>query len=908
MTEGGRGHDAASGTRLLGEAEVLPPARVALHQALSSIGPIHPDHSSSSSSSGTTTSGGTIRKEGVAGVDGGFVLRQVLSAGECAALRAAIHALHSHAGQTPGESSTDTSTSLASTPSSTTTTTTTTTDDDVAKPRRDSQHHVPCRVPPATLQGLCRRLRQYFPQRVGPMNDGSIRESGHEISPFLRCYYYRQGDASTPHYDRSYVEYTHGPQQDSGDAGTGTDGTRAAGATRSPGARRGKIEYFSAYTLLFYLNDDFTGGHTTFFHTPPPEALTRSRLTLADPGDRQRLTVTGSVQPSLGDALVFPHGNYPGAHPNVFHEGSVLQQGCKYLLRTDIVFVPSATAHGPKGMAGSDSVAMQALEQEAMQGIESLLQQAVVQVCGERFQHSVGGTLRRLVRAEDGPTSRGAEYSCDIAIKLYHTLCQQQQQGGGGQGTGEAGNKGTQGGKSKVKKSKEERKRERKLKRKNHGAPLVPTEPSLVPVTSDYGITRHMDATGIAQAIIDAVPSQGLEKTISYISLSTGPNPLIHLTSTLYAQRLRRQGYVPCAQCPRWVRAEGSGIEWHMKSAHQVQHHQEAYEASVRSHNAVSIYQPSPVLSALLGADGAGQGGAGDARLDPEDMKRAQTNPAVLQRMIAAGKVKALHPGLEACRGGDLSALRQQIEMYGWDPRHPLASDRHGSNALLWAAGGGHVDCVRYLVQELHMPVWQAQQHRRGYDGRTALHWAARNGHVEVARYLLTLKPTGADNNDNDNDDDVDMDIVDVPSTDGTTPFHLAIWQNQREMCDLLLSHGANPLHVNSYGCNAAMWAAQGPHTDVDTFIYLQGLGVHFDGINHNGQGCLHKAAQRGKEDVCRWLLEEAGIRDPRHFAANADELSTPSRLALYAGHTRLSEWLAQRERQVHESSTPVGQ
>ena len=40
--------------------------------------------------------------------------------------------------------------------------------------------------------------------------------------------------------------------------------------------------------------------------------------------------------------------------------------------------------------------------------------------------------------------------------------------------------------------------------------------------------------------------------------------------------------------------------------------------------------------------------------------------------------------GLEAAKKGDLGLLKQLIERDGWDAQ---TTDRHGSNALHWAAG-----------------------------------------------------------------------------------------------------------------------------------------------------------------------------------------------------------------------------
>jgi predicted 2-oxoglutarate/Fe(II)-dependent dioxygenase YbiX len=68
----------------------------------------------------------------------------------------------------------------------------------------------------------------------------------------------------------------------------------------------------SQFTFMVYLNDDFTGGETKFYH-----------------GER-RLIVT----PKRGSALVFYHLQ--------LHEGAPIEKGRKYVLRTDVMYLPRA--------------------------------------------------------------------------------------------------------------------------------------------------------------------------------------------------------------------------------------------------------------------------------------------------------------------------------------------------------------------------------------------------------------------------------------------------------------------------------------------------------------------------------------------------------------------------------------
>ncbi len=61
----------------------------------------------------------------------------------------------------------------------------------------------------------------------------------------------------------------------------------------------------SHFSLLLYLNDDFEGGRTEF----RPEVR---------------------IEPKTGSALLFPHA--------VLHQGARVEAGCKYLLRTDVMY------------------------------------------------------------------------------------------------------------------------------------------------------------------------------------------------------------------------------------------------------------------------------------------------------------------------------------------------------------------------------------------------------------------------------------------------------------------------------------------------------------------------------------------------------------------------------------------
>eukprot|EP00966_Prymnesium_polylepis_P054953 1270374-Prymnesium_polylepis.1 len=86
--------------------------------------------------------------------------------------------------------------------------------------------------------------------------------------------------------------------------------------------------------------------------------------------------------------------------------------------------------------------------------------------------------------------------------------------------------------------------------------------------------------------------------------------------------------------------------------------------------------------------------------------------------------------GIHACAAGDLDGARALVASSSWQPLH--AADKHGSTALHWAASGGHVAVVRWLVEAVGVDV-----DARNKERRTPLMFACKTGREDVARFLL---------------------------------------------------------------------------------------------------------------------------------------------------------------------------
>lgn len=226
--------------------------------------------------------------------------------------------------------------------------------------------------------------------------------------------------------------------------------------------------------------------------------------------------------------------------------------------------------------------------------------------------------------------------------------------------------------------------------------------------------------------------------------------------------------------------------------------------------------------------------------------------------------------------------------------------DKNGASALHWAAGCGHLDMVRYLVTECNVPPDQPQRGKRSFRNRTPLHWAARNGHLNVVRYLVEDCSSCLITRKHDHCV-VDIDAV---TLDGTTAFCWACWQGHEEVMQYLYSKGANTAKLNSYGCNAVLWSAQSTTSGLMSLQWLQDIGSDMMIVNSNGHGMLHKSAQRGKEEVCRWIVEAYLVKEGcwqnmlRQIGPDAEGFC-PSDLAGIEGFEFLAQWLTMQEGRI---------
>ncbi|XP_042797644.1 ankyrin repeat and death domain-containing protein 1A [Panthera leo] len=194
---------------------------------------------------------------------------------------------------------------------------------------------------------------------------------------------------------------------------------------------------------------------------------------------------------------------------------------------------------------------------------------------------------------------------------------------------------------------------------------------------------------------------------------------------------------------------------------------------------------------------------------------------------------------------------------------------RFGMNSLLLSAWFGHLQILQILVNS------GAKIHCKNKDGLTLLHCAAQKGHVPVLAFIME-------------------DLEDVPLNQadklGRTAFHRAAEHGQLDALDFLVGSGCEhsvkdkegntALHLaasrghltvlqrlvdirldleeqNVEGLTALHAAVEGSHPDCVQLLLEAGSSVN--ALTQKKQSCLHYAALGGSEDVARALIHAGG-------------------------------------------------
>lgn len=389
-------------------------------------------------------------------------------------------------------------------------------------------------------------------------------------------------------------------------------------------------------------------------------------------------------------------------------------------------------------------------------------------------------------------------------------------------------------------------------------------------VVSPWNVSRTFDsAQQLTRALVPSLETYAFDFFRTTTSADSKPivrvqHGFVCLVSPERVLQLEQEGWSPCPECPEWLKGV-KGLRWHCLQQHQQDFHVTLQQSSVENELALVVYQ---------------EGRTSLNRINVVD--NTKDHNWNNNKAIEATLEGLLDDPWEYAKSGNLVQLQYYLAHH---PQfHPnTARDRHGATMLMWAAGSGQLETVRYLMKDAQCCVRQVQHGRRSFAGRTTLMWAARNGHFGLVQYLLDQ---GAD--------------VYAETDDGTTVFHWTSWQGHVEILELLIGCAKDTeklvQHCNSYGCNAALWAAQGA-ASVATFQFLQFVKCPLNVVNHAQHGVLHKAAQRGNPEICEWFVNAVLCRETEWRLIGPDEDGClPSDIAGMQGSEELALYLMHQE------------
>jgi ankyrin repeat protein len=239
---------------------------------------------------------------------------------------------------------------------------------------------------------------------------------------------------------------------------------------------------------------------------------------------------------------------------------------------------------------------------------------------------------------------------------------------------------------------------------------------------------------------------------------------------------------------------------------------------------------------------------------------------------------------LYAARDGRLEAARILVTA-GADVNQ---ADANGITPLIMAITNNHVEVARFLMDR------GADINASDWYGRTPL-WAAvetRNMDVDNATFensvdrepLFSLIETLLDRGANPN-----IRMKEVPPIrramlrvtgslswvdfTGQTPFLTSALAGDLRVMRLLLAHGADP-HIPTFAGTTALMAAagvnwvffqtydEGPTALLDAVKLCWDLGMDVSAVNSMGLTALHGAANRGSDDIIRFLVEKGARLD----------------------------------------------
>ncbi|KAF6027765.1 hypothetical protein EB796_013929 [Bugula neritina] len=189
----------------------------------------------------------------------------------------------------------------------------------------------------------------------------------------------------------------------------------------------------------------------------------------------------------------------------------------------------------------------------------------------------------------------------------------------------------------------------------------------------------------------------------------------------------------------------------------------------------------------------------------------------------------------DAIKAGLVVPAQKFVEKSG--PEILRQRDDKGHTAVHWACLGGHVQMLKYLIEQ-GVPVNEPSD---AEPQPRPIHWACTNGHISVVDVLLQQG--------------VSIDSVD---SKGCTPLIVAAQYGKTMLAGYLMGKGARLQLTDKDGDNALHWASFKGHEELMRLLIYSGFSIKQR--DDYGQTALHLACINGSLSAVRALCERDGI------------------------------------------------
>ena len=224
-------------------------------------------------------------------------------------------------------------------------------------------------------------------------------------------------------------------------------------------------------------------------------------------------------------------------------------------------------------------------------------------------------------------------------------------------------------------------------------------------------------------------------------------------------------------------------------------------------------------------------------------------------------------PFLIACMNGHCNIARFLL---GNGARFDV-TDINGCNAIQLAAKYGHLNMFKNLCG--NNPLSMNHVSDAGIiHMKRAIHYAARNGHIDIVKYIVN---NGVPANINDNF--------------GKNPLHYACKNGNISIVEFLIGHGSNINAPDLKGMTPVFYAIKCGHLDLVKFLIGHGADKNFK--DSLGRSPLSYAARCGNLEIVQYLVSQNVEKD-----INDNLPTTPAHEACASSNIQVIKYLIEKQ------------